>query len=394
MPDVLSEAPTPHTPPGNHYGLREWAGACGDLGTLLPFVLAYLTVLRLDPFGVLFGFGVSMIACGLLYKTPIPVQPMKAIGAVAVGTSAQAVALTPGVIQGACLVTALIWLLLGATGVARRIGGWVSTPVAQGVVLGLALALAWQGLQLMREAWLLAATGLATAWLLARATRLPGILALLLLGLAWTTWHKPDAWAALGTLGLQLRGPSLAPSLPTTQELLLGAVLLALPQAPLTLGNAIIGIRAENNRLFPERPVSERRLALSTGGINLFGAAVGAVPMCHGAGGMAAHVAFGARTGGAVVILGGVLLVLALGFSHGVMQLFSLVPPALLGAVLLITAAQLGLGQLRLGRDTRAWTVLALTAAVSVWQVAAGLALGVVLQWLLLRQRPGDSSVP
>ena len=59
----------------------EWAGAFGDLGTLIPFVAAYIGVLKLDPFGVLFAFGVSMVACGLYYRTPFPVQPMKAIGA-------------------------------------------------------------------------------------------------------------------------------------------------------------------------------------------------------------------------------------------------------------------------------------------------------------------------
>ena len=79
--------------------------------------------------------------------------------------------------------------------------------------------------------------------------------------------------------------------------------------------------------------------------MNLFGSAVGAVPMCHGAGGMAGHVAFGARTGGSVIILGTLLLVLALGFSGSVMTLFGLVPMALLGTILVVTGWQLGAGQ-------------------------------------------------
>lgn len=383
-----SEAADRQARAGNRYDLREWAGAFGDLGTLLPFVMAYLSVLHLDPFGVLFGFGVSMVVCGAWFKTPIPVQPMKAIGAVAVGQTAQTAALSAGVIQGACLGTGLLWLLLGASGIARRLGRWVSAPVAQGMMVGLALAFMGQGLQLMRQAWPLALAGLLVALLLARTTRLPAIFALLLLGLGWTAWQQPEALTALGGISLQWRWPSLAWPTLSMHELLLGTVLLALPQAPLTLGNAVIGIRAENNRLFPARPVTERTMALSTGLMNLFGSAVGAVPMCHGAGGMAAHVAFGARTGGAVVILGALLLVLALGFSGSVLTIFALVPAAVLGTVLVITGAQLGLGQLRQPRTRRAWLVLGATAAVSIWHVAAGMAVGLLLQQVLPTRRP------
>ncbi|HSQ71325.1 MAG TPA: putative sulfate/molybdate transporter [Rubrivivax sp.] len=69
-------------PAGNRYDAAEWAGAFGDVGTLLPFVIAYLGILKLDAAGVLFGFGVSMIVSGWIRKTPFPVQPMKAAGAV------------------------------------------------------------------------------------------------------------------------------------------------------------------------------------------------------------------------------------------------------------------------------------------------------------------------
>ena len=73
----------------NRFDRMEWAGAFGDLGTLLPFVVAYLATLKMDPFGILFSFGLAMVVCGLYYKTPFPVQPMKAIGAVAATQAAQ-----------------------------------------------------------------------------------------------------------------------------------------------------------------------------------------------------------------------------------------------------------------------------------------------------------------
>ena len=68
----------------NRYGLAEWAGAFGDLGTLLPFALAYIALVKVAPLGMLLAFGVSMIAVGLYYRTPVPVQPMKAIGGVVI----------------------------------------------------------------------------------------------------------------------------------------------------------------------------------------------------------------------------------------------------------------------------------------------------------------------
>jgi hypothetical protein len=383
------------TPPGrlgNRYDAREWAGALGDLGTLLPFVMAYLSVLKLDPVGVLFGFGVSMVACGWYFKTPFPVQPMKAIGAVAVAQTqaAPAALITPGAVYGASLATGLIWLLLGATGVARRLGRWISQPVAQGVMLGLGAGLMLQAAGLMQQQWLLAGAGLALVWVLSRVRNFPGIFALLLLGLG-LTWHqRPEALAALATMSVQLRWPAWTWPAISAHDMVLGTVLLALPQAPLTLGNAIIGIRSENNRLFPDRPVSERSVALSTGWMNLLGSAVGAVPMCHGAGGMAAHVAFGARTGGSVVILGAMLLVLALFFSASVMLLFGLIPPAVLGTILFTAGAQLAASQLWRRRTGRVWVVLVVTAAVSAWHVAGGMVAGLLLQHVLLGRAHGD----
>ena len=44
---------------GNRYDRSELAGAFGDLGTLIPFVVGYITINRLDAQGVLLGFGAA-----------------------------------------------------------------------------------------------------------------------------------------------------------------------------------------------------------------------------------------------------------------------------------------------------------------------------------------------
>ena len=51
--------------PANRFDRMEVAGAFGDLGTLIPFVVAYISVLNMDPFGVLLAFGASMVTCSV-----------------------------------------------------------------------------------------------------------------------------------------------------------------------------------------------------------------------------------------------------------------------------------------------------------------------------------------
>jgi MFS superfamily sulfate permease-like transporter len=164
-----------------------------------------------------------------------------------------------------------------------------------------------------------------------------------------------------------------------------GTLFLALPQIPLTLGNALIAVREENNRLFPYLPVTEKSVAISTGLMNLAGAAVGGVPMCHGAGGMAGHVAFGARTGGAPIILGIILLGLALGFSSSIGILFSILPRAILGVILFLTGAQLALGSCDFSKDKGERFVTLATAAFAMWNVGLAFVVGITLATIAKR---------
>ena len=115
----MAEETVPARAP-NRFDRMEIAGAFGDLGTLIPFVVAYIGVLKMDPFGVLLAFGLAMIVCGFVYRTPIPVQPMKAAGAIATTQAAQTLLITPAMVWGASLATGIIWLILGLTGTARH----------------------------------------------------------------------------------------------------------------------------------------------------------------------------------------------------------------------------------------------------------------------------------
>src|ERR1700686_1179961 len=137
----------------------EWAGAFGDLGTLIPFVFAYIAVLKIDPFGILFTFGAAMVVCGLYYKTPFPVQPMKAIGAVATTQAAQTAGITQAAVYSAGLVTGVLWLTLGLTGAATLIARLVPRFVVVGIVLGLGLGFMLEGIKMMKSGWVGAPLG-------------------------------------------------------------------------------------------------------------------------------------------------------------------------------------------------------------------------------------------
>jgi MFS superfamily sulfate permease-like transporter len=310
---------------------------------------------------------------------------MKAAGAVAITQAAQTAVITPAAVVGASLVTGAIWMILGLTGTARRIAALVPRFVVVGIVLGLGMAFMIEGVKMMATGWFIASIGLVGTLLLLTNRSIPAMLLLLLFGAACGLITDPSLLGKIGDATIEFRAPTFALSDLTWRDFALGLVFLALPQLPLTLGNAIIGTAEENNRLFPDRPTDENRLSTSTGVLNFFSASVGGIPMCHGAGGMAGHVAFGARTGGATVILGLILLLLALFLSGSVQTLFSVLPKAVLGVILFITGAQLALGSCDFSRDKAERFVTLVTAAFCIWNVGVGFLAGMIGAWLSRR---------
>jgi len=379
------EKAVPSAATGNRFDRMEAAGAFGDLGTLVPFVVAYLAVLKMDASSVLFAFGISMLVCGFVYRTPIPVQPMKAAGAIATTQAAQTITLTPAMVHGASLVTGIIWLVLGLTGTANRVAKLVKRPIVVGIVLGLGFGFMIEGAKLMSQNWWISGAALLGTSLLLANRVIPAMFLLLLFGGAYGIVSDPTLLQALRGVEIEPRLPDFALAKLTWNDVLVGAVFLALPQVPLTLGNAVIAITEENNRLFPNRLVSEAKIATSTGLMNIVSAGVGGVPMCHGAGGMAGHVQFGARTGGAVIMLGALLLLAAIFFSGSVTTFLRLFPPSILGVILFLTGAQLALGSCDISRDKGERFVTVVTAALTIWNVGIAFLVGMTAYALVKR---------
>jgi MFS superfamily sulfate permease-like transporter len=323
-----------------------------------------------------------MVACGFVYRTPMPVQPMKAAGAIATTQAAQTIVITPAMVWGAGLATGVLWLFLGLTGTARYVSRLIARPVILGIILGLGFSFMIEGAKLMAQNWWVGGAALLGTSLLLTNRIIPAMFLLLVFGAAYGILSDPTLFVALSEVHMELRLPTFVLSTMTFHDFLFGTLFLALRQVPLTLGNAIIAISEENNRLFPDREVNEGKISISTGLMNILSAAVGGVPMCHGAGGMAGHVRFGARTGGALIILGLVLLATALLFSGSVTTFLRLFPPSLLGIILFLTGAQLALGACDIPKDKGERFALIVTAALEVWNVGIAFVVGLAACWL------------
>ncbi len=99
--------------------------------------------------------------------------------------------------------------------------------------------------------------------------------------------------------------------------------------------------------------------------------------MCHGAGGMAGHVKFGARTGGASIMLGALLLVIALFAGDSTATLFRLFPSPVLGVILFLAGAELAMSSRDAGPQKVDRFVVLGTAAFAVWNVGIAVLFGI-----------------
>ena len=372
-------AATPRTK--NLYNKMEWAGAFGDVGTLIPFVVAYITIVKVEPLGLLFMFGLALIASGSYYRTPLPIQPMKAIGAAAVAGG-----ISPAALFGSGLTTGLFWLLAGATGAIRPISRLATKPVVRGIMLGLGLSFMVDGVHRMTSAPLLAGVALVVTYLLLTNPRIPAMFMLLVIGIVSAVIMDPQLLSELAKIHVGFKLQVFSLSTMTWNDLAVGTLLFTLPQIPLTLGNAVIAIVAENNELFPDRRITEKKIAISQGIMNLVAPIFGGVPMCHGAGGMAGHVRFGAKTGGALVILGSLLVLIALFFSDSVAIFFRIFPNAILGVILFFAGSELAIVVRDIGDKKSDFYVMLIVAAFAMWNMGAAFLAGVILDNALARE--------
>ena len=326
------------TRPPIRFDRNEVAGAFGDLGTDLPLLIGVIAASGIDSASVLILFGLMQVFTGLWYRMPMPVQPLKAFAALVIAQK------IPGrVIFGGGLAIGISMFFLSITGLIDVLARLVPKAVVRGIQFGLALQLSTLALTKYVSAdgaagYALAAAAFAVTVVLFGNRRWPAALIVIALGVGYALVFKLDLATAQKALGLHL--PTW--HLPQSADILTGAVLLALPQIPLSLGNSILATKQVAQDLFPERePLTIKKISFTYALMNLVNPFFGGFPVCHGSGGMMGHYAFGARTGGSVVIYGSIFLVMGLFFSQGFAEVVQIFPLPVLGVLLLFEALSL-----------------------------------------------------
>ena len=347
----------------------ELTGALGDSVTVLPLLVALAATTDVSLPHVLVGFGVFQIVWGLYYGMPLSLEPMKAlIGLAIVGTLTYAELAAAGLIAGGVL------LAVGKLGLVGRLQRVVGEPVIRGIQFAVALLLLEAAVDLSVGNLPVAVGGLAVVGLLALVGyRQASVLVVLGLGAG-------GAVATTGVPAPQVPEPALFPA----GEPTLSAAALegTVAQLGMTVGNAAIATALLCGDLY-DRDVSPDALSTSMGVTCLAAIPLGGVPMCHGSGGLAGKYAFGARTGGANVLLGVGYLALALVATGALLAAF---PMAVLGVLLLVVSLELARAAFDPVSDRRSLAVVLGVGAVGLLvNVGVAFALGAVLFWALTR---------
>ena len=308
----------------------ELTGAIGDSVTVFPVVVAIAALTELSLARLLLGFAAFQIVWGLHYGLPISVEPMKALAALVI-----AGALTASELAVAGLLAGGVLLVVGATGTLGRIERYVGQPVIRGVQLGVGLILLETGVQLSLGGFTLAllSVGVAAVVIVA-GYRKASALVVLCVGVVFTVTQ-------VGLPAPQL--PAVTVGLPSRASVSVAALEGTVAQLAMTVGNAAVATSLLLSDYY-DADVSVDELSTSMGVMNLVAVPLGAMPMCHGSGGVAGKYAFGARTAGSNVILGVIYAVAAV-LAVGVVAAF---PLPMLGVVLGLIAVELG----RAGLDT------------------------------------------
>jgi hypothetical protein len=358
----------------------ELAGAVADLGVLVPIAVALIVKNGLSATAVLVPAGLLYVMAGLFYRIPVPVQPLKAFGAIAI-----AYGLGSSDIAAGALLMGAVFVALGASGFLDWVAKIFPRPIIRGVQLSVGLLfcqLAWKLTTVPPPAFIdhvhstawLAGGGavVAVAALLLRRHNVSLVLIVLAIIGMVLSYHGPLVW---GPSSVQL--PTLSLHAFTT-----AALVLVLPQLPLTFANSCLATEDAARTYFGAASgrVTAGRLALSLGIANLLAGSIGGMPICHGAGGMTAHRSFGARTGGAPIVLGAVLLILAIAIGASLAAALAGFPLPILAGLLIVA----GLLHIALLKDLRHPAHWALAIAVGVTGILSNLAIaltGALLIW-------------
>lgn len=356
------------------FNLKELAGSMGDFGTLFPLAIGYIAVCGLDPAGLLVMMGLANVITGLVYRLPMPIEPMKVLAVMAIAQH-----WSPSMVYASAFSMGIIWLILSMTGIMSVIARYTPLSVTRGIQASLGIILALEAFKMLSTWWTL------------------GIAAIIIVAIFRENKYAPAAVVlmVLGMVIMLLKGQFHGISMPGFHippltrfyfhEIRETLLLAGFAQVPLTATNAVIATASLIRSYWPDRPVTESRLSLNMGIMNIILPFFGGMPLCHGAGGLAGQYYFGARTGGANIIEGIIEISLGVFLAASIAGLLQAFPTAIIGAMLFLVGIELTkfVKDIRPGKDLLS---IVTTIAISlVSNMAFGFITGILVHYVISR---------
>ncbi|XP_059296398.1 molybdate transporter 1 [Lycium ferocissimum] len=407
----------------------KWAelnGAMGDLGTYIPIVLALTLASDLNLGTTLIFTGVYNFVTGAIYGIPMPVQPMKSIAAVAISNPEFGVP----EIMAAGICTAGILFLLGVTGLMQLVYRLIPISVVRGIQLAQGLSFAMTAVKYIKNVQDFAKSKSKGErdWLGLDGLLLALICAIFIVIVNGAGEAQIENQESTETGNIRRRVKKVIFSLPSACLIFLLGVILAIirgpqavkgfkfgpsrievvsiskqawkqgfikgtiPQLPLSILNSVIAVCKLSTDLFPEKgEVTATSVSVTVGLMNLIGCWFGAMPCCHGAGGLAGQYKFGGRSGGCVALLGVAKFVLGLVLGSSMVKVLTQFPVGVLGVLLLFAGIELAMCSRDMNTKEESFVVLVCTAVSLVGSSAAlGFLCGIVVHLVLKMRNMGS----
>ena len=370
---------------GLSFNRQELSGSFGDIGTDFPLIVAMILAADLHAPSILIMFGLMQVLTGMVYKMPMPAQPLKAMATLVIAQQ-----LSGDLLFGAGLAIGGAMLLLSLSGALDWLGRIIPKVVIRGLQLGLGMTLALLALQDYIPAdsvngYFLAVVSFVIVLALMGHKKYPAAMVVIALGLGYALIFKVEYHELSQVAGFNL--PQW--HLPTSDSILKGFLLLALPQIPLSLGNSVLATKQVAQDLFPERkPLTIKKIGVTYSIMNLINPFFSGIPTCHGSGGMVGHYAFGGRTGGSVVIYGFFFIILGMFFGDNFQTIIQVFPLPVLGVILLFESLALMLLIRDVSQDKKGLVITLLVGIMATglpYGFLVAMVMGSILYYLPLK---------
>lgn len=355
--------------------LWDMSGAFGDIGVLFPIAIALIVKNGFNPTALFLMAGLFYITSAYYFKITMPVQPLKAMAAIAIASG-----LSYEVINAAGIVMGIILFLLAFSGLSAKLGNLFPVSVIRGIQLGLGIMLVKASLNLIQgEVYIAVFAGALLIASIFLIKKMPPLIPLLIIGIFFS----------LNGINLSTIGPvALKPDMPDIDALWKGFTILVLPQIALTFGNAIVATEATGKLLYGKKAerLNLKSVPVSMGIANISSGIIGGAPMCHGCGGLTAHSKFGATSERSGYIIGFALIVIALLFGRSALAMVSAFPAGILGVLLCYVGIQHSLFIKDIMGDRKAM-LIAVTVGISGFMtnnLSVGFLLGLGMHYSLL----------